>query len=236
MPKPMNTPNKYEKKRLEILTSAAAAFRRSGYHGASVDSIARELQMAKGNLYYYFKDKEEILFLCHDYSLDLVLKVLDEIEASTLPPEEKLHRVIVALVHTIVDELQGTTLILDLEALSPKRLQKVIAKRDKLDKGIRRIIEAGMDAGVFRKSDPKLINFVILGAVNWIPRWFHPQGTEKSGEIGQIFADYLLAGLLNNQSPGNSNRPIAAIKSKNAKRTSKSSRKGTNDSGRGRPS
>jgi len=188
--------------------------------------------MHKGNLYYYFKDKEEILFLCHDYSLDLILKDLEKVEASTLPPEEKLHAVIVALVHTIVDELQGTTLILDLESLSPRRLQKVIGKRDKLEKGIRRIIEAGMDAGVFRKSDPKLINFVILGAVNWIPRWFHPQGTETSDEIGQIFADYLVAGLLSDRAPATSNCPSSPVGSE-VKRPANRSRKSASGSGTG---
>ena len=39
-------------RRIEILKSAAAAFRRRGYHGASVDEIASALDMTKGNLYY----------------------------------------------------------------------------------------------------------------------------------------------------------------------------------------
>ena len=54
-------------RRTEILKSAAAAFRRRGYHGASVDEIASALAMTKGNLYYYFKNKEEIIFACHEY-------------------------------------------------------------------------------------------------------------------------------------------------------------------------
>ena len=33
--------------------------------------------MTKGNLYYYFRNKEEILFACHDYSLDVLLALLD---------------------------------------------------------------------------------------------------------------------------------------------------------------
>jgi len=56
--------------RVDILKSAAAAFRRLGYHGATVEQIAAALHMKKGNLYYYFKNKEEILFACHQYSLD----------------------------------------------------------------------------------------------------------------------------------------------------------------------
>ena len=51
--------------RIEILKSAACAFRRLGYHGATVEQIAAVLHMKKGNLYYYFRNKEEILFACH---------------------------------------------------------------------------------------------------------------------------------------------------------------------------
>ena len=43
--------DKFEGRRVEILKTAAAAFRRRGYHGASVDEIASTLEMTKGNLY-----------------------------------------------------------------------------------------------------------------------------------------------------------------------------------------
>src|SRR3982750_1119781 len=66
--------------RIDILKSAAKAFRRLGYHGATVENIATALRMKKGNLYYYFKNKEEILFACHQYSLDCLLQLLDEVE------------------------------------------------------------------------------------------------------------------------------------------------------------
>ena len=42
--------------------------------------ISRALRMTKGSLYYYFKNKEEILFFCHDYSLDILLEVLERVE------------------------------------------------------------------------------------------------------------------------------------------------------------
>ena len=47
----------------------------------------------------------------------------------------------------------------------------------------------------FARGDPKLLAFAILGAANWITRWFDPRGAASSDEIGQAFADYLLAGL-----------------------------------------
>jgi AcrR family transcriptional regulator len=181
--------------RIEILKSAAAAFRKLGYHGATVEQIASALRMKKGNLYYYFRNKEEILFACHQYSLDRLLALLEEVQQSGAGPEDKLRRLIVTFVHTILDELHGTALFLDLEALTPAHLKTVIVRRDQFDRGMRQVIQEGVAFGSFGAVDAKLLSFAILGAVNWIPRWFHPEGPASSEQIGQLFADYLIGGL-----------------------------------------
>src|SRR5688572_22406955 len=151
--------------------------------------------MKKGNLYYYFRNKEEILFACHQYSLDRLLAILDDVERSGLPAEQKLRRLIGSFVSTILDELHGTALILELEALSPAHLKTVIARRDRFDRGIRQVLEEGIADGSFAPHDVKLRSFALLGAVNWIPRWFDPAGPASSVEIADRFADYLIAGL-----------------------------------------
>jgi AcrR family transcriptional regulator len=181
--------------RVEILKSAAIAFRRLGYHGATVEQIAAALKMKKGNLYYYYRNKEEILLACHQYSLDRLLALLEEVEAGDGAPDEKLHRLIVSFVHTILDELHGTALFLDLEALTSAHRKQVIARRDQFDHGMRRVIENGVRAGVFGNIDAKLLSFAILGAVNWIPRWYQPDGPASSQDIADRFADYLVGGL-----------------------------------------
>ena len=182
-------------RRVEILRSAVAAFRRRGYHGASVEEIAGALGMTKGNLYYYFRDKEEILFFCHDYSLDLLLEVLTRTERTKGSPDQKLRILLAAFVHMIIDELHGTALTLDLQALSPPLLRRVIRKRDRFDRAIRRLVQEGMKQGLFAPGDPKLLTFAILGAVNWITRWYDPRGPARSQEIAETFADYLVRGL-----------------------------------------
>jgi AcrR family transcriptional regulator len=181
--------------RVDILKSAAKAFRRLGYHGATVEQIAAALQMKKGNLYYYFKNKEEILFACHQYSLDRLTLLLEEIAASGASADVKLRRLVDAFVHTILDELHGTALFLDLEALSPAHLQAVIARRDAFDRGVRHVLEEGMAKGVFAPGDPKLLAFALFGAVNWIPRWYSPDGPASSQTIADLFADFFIAGF-----------------------------------------
>lgn len=192
MPKTANGTDR----RIEILKSAAAAFRRRGYHGSSVDDIASALEMTKGNLYYYFRNKEEILYACHDYSLDVLLSLMIEVQAETSRPDDKLRKLILAFIHMMLDELRGTALTLDLQALSPALLKRIIAKRDGFDRGMREIIQEGIDQGLFRPGNPKMIGFAIMGAVNWITKWFDPAGPMSSEEIGQQFADYLVGGLM----------------------------------------
>jgi TetR/AcrR family transcriptional regulator len=184
-----------EARRIEILRSAAAAFRRRGYHGASVDEIARTLRMTKSHLYYYFRNKEEILFVLHDYSLDILLEQLRVVERSTAAADEKLRLLVQAFVHMIIDDIHGTALTMDLQALAAPRLRRVIAKRDRFDRGLRRVIRDGMDAGLFAPGDPKLAAFAVLGALNWITRWYTPGGGATSEEIGRYFARLALDGL-----------------------------------------
>ena len=130
-PLPRNSPTS-----VEILKSAAAAFKRLGYHGATLEEIAAALKMKKGNLYYYFRSKEDILFACHQYSVDRLLEVLKTVENGDLTPDQKLRRLIVTFVHTILDDLHGTALFLDIKALGPRHLKQAIAQRDEFDQGV----------------------------------------------------------------------------------------------------
>jgi AcrR family transcriptional regulator len=181
--------------RLEILKNAAIAFRRYGYHGATVEHIATALRMKKGNLYYYYRNKEEILFACHQYSLDRLMTILTDAEEAPAAPEEAMQRLIGSFVHTILDELHGTALFLDLEALSPAHRKAVVARRDQVDQSMRAVIQRGVDSGAFAPVDPKLLSFAILGAVNWIPRWYRPTGPQSSQAIADAFAAFLVRGL-----------------------------------------
>jgi len=182
-------------RRIEILKSAAAAFRRRGYHGASVDQIARALGMTKGNLYYYFRNKQDILFGCHEYSLGVALDLVARVRAEPVPPDEQLRRLIAGFVRLIIDELHGTALTLELEALPAPLLRRVVARRDRFDRGLREILQDGIDRGLFAPGDPKLLAFAIMGAMNWISRWYDPKGEAGSDQIAATFADYLVQGL-----------------------------------------
>jgi AcrR family transcriptional regulator len=201
-----------EAKRLEILRSAASAFRRYGYHGTNMNQIAASVNMTKGNLYNYFTTKEEILFFCHDYGMKRLLKLLKGIEHSPYPADVRLRRLILGFVHMMVDELDGEILALEVKEISGRRLQQILAKRDQVDRGMRRIVQDGVKANIFRPIDVKLSTFMIWGSMNWIPRWFNPKGSADSIAIGEVLVDCFFNGILNGIEPGETRR---ANKSRN---------------------
>jgi TetR/AcrR family transcriptional regulator len=188
-------------RRIDILRAAAAAFRRHGYHGASTEAIAQALGMRKSHLYYYFRNKEEILFVLHDWSSSLLLERLAEVQASGAPAAQKLRALICAFVRMIIDELHGTALTLDLEPLSKEALRKVVRKRDRFERGVRALVQEGIDQGELAPGSAKLKTFALLGAVNWVSRWYSPRGPATSDEIGTAFADALLRGLESREAP-----------------------------------
>jgi TetR/AcrR family transcriptional regulator len=74
-------------------------------------------------------------------------------------------------------------------------LKTVIVRRDEFEHGVRQLLEEGMRDGTFQRGDPKLLAFALFGAVNWIPRWFKPEGSASSKTIADLFADFFVAGL-----------------------------------------
>ena len=63
-------------RREAILRSVANVLRNSRLSSLTIQHIADELGMTKGNLYYYFKDKQDILYHCHMRSMEISLRAL----------------------------------------------------------------------------------------------------------------------------------------------------------------
>ena len=117
-------------------------------------------------------------------------------QAEPSSPEVKLRKLVLAFVHVILDELHGTALTLDpAGAVAAAAAQGDRPSRDAFDRGMRQIIQQGMDQGRFTPGDPKMVEFAVMGAVNWITKWFDPAGPMSSEQIGTAFADYLVGGL-----------------------------------------
>jgi len=187
--------DKRERRRAEILRAALRAFRDKGYHATTLDDIAEHVGVRKTALYHYFPDKEAILYECHRESLAEVRRLLTIAGKRAESASEHLALVIREHVRVMIETLEGSPLAFEVTALSPERQAEVIQARDKYERGLRRIIDQGVKDGEFRDVDSKIAVFAILGAINWIARWYRPDGAVKAPELGAQFADHLVGGL-----------------------------------------
>jgi hypothetical protein len=58
------------------------------------------------------------------------------------------------------------------------------------------MIEGGRADGSIRgDADPRLARMVVLGAANWVYRWYRPDGTHTPEEIAACIASLTVDGL-----------------------------------------
>ncbi len=186
---------KHEKRRAEILHAALAAFREQGFHATSLDDIAVRVGIRKTALYHYFADKDALLYECHRESLAELERIIGASAECCSGPVERLRYLLREHVRIMTDTLEGSPLAFEVPALSTKRRAQIVAGRDRYERLLRELVAAGMDAGAFRPVDPKVVVFAMLGSINWIARWYRPDGRMKADELGSQFADYLIGGL-----------------------------------------
>ncbi|MBI4541834.1 MAG: TetR/AcrR family transcriptional regulator [Gemmatimonadetes bacterium] len=195
---PSSSPHVQEKRRrrrAEILHSALRAFRDKGYHATTLDDIVGRLGVRRTALYHYFPDKEAILYACHHEALAEVAGLLDEAKSRFDSPKERLGYVIREHVRVMTDTLEGSPLAFEVPALAAEHQAQIIAARDRYEQGLRDIIAQGIAQGEFRSVDPKIAVFAIMGAINWIARWYRPEGSVHAPALGAQFADHLVGGL-----------------------------------------
>lgn len=185
---------KRERRRTQILHAALNAFRCKGYHATTLDDIAELLGVRKTALYHYFPDKQSILHECHREASAELARIVGEARRRGTAGEQ-LSYVIREHVRVMTETLEGSPLAFEVTEFSAERQQELISARDAYERAVRRILERGIRDGEFRAVDTKVAVFVILGAINWIARWYRPEGTLHASELGRQYAEHLVDGL-----------------------------------------
>ncbi len=113
-----------------------------------------------------------------------------------MPAPARLFLLVAGHVRLLNEATPGSLAHLEVEALEEPWRSEVLARRGDYESGLREVIGEGIAAGSFRPTDVKVAVLAILGAVNWTVKWFRPSGSKSAGEIGELFADHLVRGLL----------------------------------------
>lgn len=181
--------------RERILAESARVFNRRGYDAATLDDIAQALGVTKAALYYHVKNKEDLLLQCHQKALDIAINAVRTALAEASEPDEQLRVVLTRYIGGMTDQLAGIVVLLYEGALSSSHYHQIMEQRDEYERMLRGIVDEGVRSGVFVPCDSRLIGFAILGALNWIPRWYKPGGPRTPKEIAAAFSEYFVRGL-----------------------------------------
>ena len=183
-------------RRREILRAAARIFRERGFALTGMRDIANAADLSSGNLYHYFRGKDEILFACQDASLDRLLAALRRVRAGDGPLAPRLHALAVAHLHGLLDEFEGSAAHFEVDALPPPLRERIVAKRDRYERATRALVREGVRRGELRADDPAVMTRAFFGALNWTAHWFRPGGPQSSGAVAASVASYAVAGLM----------------------------------------
>ena len=185
-----------EAKRNAVLQAAAQLFNERGFHATSLDDIAARLSVTKPTLYYYVKNKDEILLQCVSQGLQMTLEGIEASRQAGGNAVDQL-RACMQVYADIVMQPFGMCLIRvgDEEVPEPSRTE-LRRMKSEIDHAFRRLVAQGVQEGSLAPCDPKMSAFMIAGALSWIGRWYQPGGDYTPEQVAQQCIATLCDGVL----------------------------------------
>jgi len=150
-------------KRAQILTLAKKKFERFGFSKTTVDEIAKDANISKRTLYQEFENKEKILEeLLMFEALSVRKAILNQIN-KVIDPTEKL-QTFIRLALKYLDQNPFIVGVLHDESgfYKPVLQDKPYIIETGIEEIFVNILKEGIDQGVFRKMDEKIVGHCIF--------------------------------------------------------------------------
>ncbi len=193
-----------EVRRRKVCAAALRVFSTRGYRAASMQDIAAEAGMGKASLYHYIGSKEEVLTELYEEVLRENVIAVRRIADQELGALEALHDVITGRVVYTCENKALLNVFFEEEAELPPRLHgRLIAVRHEYEDAVMTIVRRGQDTGeLVLRTTPRVYVSTILGAANWVYKWYDPRGPLSPQELGDQMADVLINGVAANRLAG----------------------------------
>ena len=192
---PFDREKQFAAKRRAVILSAASAFRRRGYHNTSMRDIGDTLGLTKAALYYYVKNKEEILFESHLMAYGEMDEILKTTQNEGQPALDYLEIIFRAFVKLLTQS--GVSILSDVDSLSGERQNEILRRRQKIERTVTKIVIQGQEDGSIRGGDARLHVFFFMGALNWLNVWYDSSGRMSGDDIADHFSLQLRTGIKN---------------------------------------
>lgn len=189
-------PPTFDAPRETILREAAKLFAENGFEGTSLQNVASAVGITKAALYHYFATKQEMYdAIVIDILQRLYAYVLEHVEKDA-PHETRLKQLMVAHASFFEDNYtQFVTLLHGIAGLQRPISSKEAHVRDEYERFVRRLIADGSKDGSFTKGQVEISAKAVLSLLNWMSRWYRPEGDRRASEFAEEYFELLWYGL-----------------------------------------
>jgi len=183
--------------RERLVETALQLFSDKGFEGTSVQDVVSTAGVTKGAMYHYFASKDDLLQEIYARVLRVQQERLDQFAQSDAPIAERVHGAAADVVANVTENLPSMVIFFrSLHQLGDEQQAEVRRERRRYHETFRAMIAEGQRSGAFRADvDPDLVVDFYFGSVHHVPIWWKPDGPLTGEQVGERFADLLLAGL-----------------------------------------
>ncbi len=182
-------------RRLAVLRTAARLFNAGGFDRTKLEDISAELGVSKRTLYYYVRNKEDILFQINKAAYESLEPALAACADERLSGLERIRIFLTAYARLLSDEF-GASIVLNRHHVLDPDSQRVLREDwRRLDMLLRDLVRAGIADGSVAPCDPKHVAAALYGAFNWLPYWRQPDGRPTYEEIAGDYLRLFFQGL-----------------------------------------
>lgn len=184
-----------------ILAHAAELFSQRGYPATSMNQLAEACGLSKPTLYHYYRDKYALLVQIAEGHVARLAELVRGIEAEGLPPEPRLHRLIIRFVEEYADAQHAHRVLTeDVRFLEPADRERVLVmERQVVDGFARTLVELRPEFKAAHLATP--VSMLLFGMINWMFTWLQPDGRLGYDQMAPIVADLFFGGLQNVKIP-----------------------------------
>ncbi len=176
-----------------LMMAAADAFSDRGFHATTTRDIAARAGLSPAGVYVHFASKEELLFELsrrgHLTARDLLLAAA----AAATSPTAALRAIIGGFSRWHAEHYQlGRIVQFEFRHLSAGHRDEVLALRKDIDKVVRDVLAAGVDAGEFEVTDIPDTALALLSMAVDVARWYDPEIRRSPAAIEAAYGDLAL--------------------------------------------
>ena len=179
-----------------ILDCAVKVLNKKVYYKCPIDKIAKYAGIAKGTIYLYFKNKEDLYNSVVFSLVDRFIAVIDKVRKLDIPASKQLSELLKKM-SEFLKENKHLFLSFREEAQRPKKKihEEMQVRFHKITKSVSLIIEKGIKDKEFKNYPPETVASIILSVTSLFAHKAFSEDTDNESADSELVLKILMNGL-----------------------------------------